>query len=201
VYGCGTLGLLAVAILRALHPGVRVLAVARFAHQARLAERLGAHRVFAHRPTDALIEGVAGELGLELQRPWRGAPMLNGGVDRIYDSVGSAETLEVGVRVAGPRARIVVTGVAPPRRFEWSPLYFKEIAVVGSNAFAIEAWEGRRQHAMQWYFEFLRTRRLDPTPLLTHRFPLARWREAFLACFDQGRSGAVKVLFEFAYDA
>jgi threonine dehydrogenase-like Zn-dependent dehydrogenase len=201
VYGCGTLGLLAVAILRALHPGVRVLAVARFAHQARLAERLGAHRVFAHRPTHALIEGVAAELGLEVQRPWRGAPMLNGGVDRIYDSVGSAETLEVGVRVAGPRARIVVTGVATPRRFEWSPLYFKEIAVVGSNAFAIEAWEGRRQHAMQWYFEFLRTRRLDPTPLLTHRFPLARWREAFLACFDQGRSGAVKVLFEFAHDA
>ena len=34
VYGCGTLGLLAVAILRALHPSVRVLAVARFAHQA-----------------------------------------------------------------------------------------------------------------------------------------------------------------------
>jgi threonine dehydrogenase-like Zn-dependent dehydrogenase len=197
VYGCGTLGLLAVAILRALHPGVRVLAVVRFAHQARLAERLGAHRVFAHRPVHALIEGVAADLGLDVQRPWRGAPMLNGGVERVYDSVGSAETLEVGVRVAGPRARIVVTGVAPPRRFEWSPLYFKEIALVGSNAFAVEEWDGRRQHAMEWYFEFLRAGRLDATPIVTHRFPLARWREAFLACGEQGRSGAVKVLFEF----
>jgi threonine dehydrogenase-like Zn-dependent dehydrogenase len=201
VYGCGTLGLLAIVILRALHPEVRVLAVARFAHQALLAERLGAHQVFAHRPSRALIESVAAELGLEVQRPWRGAPMLNGGVDRIYDSVGSAETLEVGVRVAGPRARIVVTGVAPPRRFEWSPLYFKEIAVVGSNAFAAETWDGRRQHAMEWYFEFLRAGQLDATPILTHRFPLERWREAFLACFDQGRSGAVKVLFEFPHGA
>jgi threonine dehydrogenase-like Zn-dependent dehydrogenase len=198
VYGCGTLGLLAVAILRALHPGVRVLAVARFPHQARLAERLGAGLVLPHRPTLGLIERVAAELGVEVQRPWRGAPMLNGGVDVVYDSVGSAETLEVGVRVTRPRGRIVVTGVAPPRRFEWSPLYFKEIAVVGSNAFAIEEWQGRRQHAMQWYFELLGSRGVDATPIVTHRFPLSRWRDAFLACLDQGRSGAVKVLFEFA---
>jgi len=34
VYGCGTLGLLAIAVLRALHPDVRVAAVARYAHQA-----------------------------------------------------------------------------------------------------------------------------------------------------------------------
>jgi len=113
------------------------------------------------------------------------ARACNGGVDVIYDSVGSAETLEVGVRVARPRGRIVVTGVAPPRRFEWSPLYFKEIAVVGSNAFAIEEWDGRRQHAMEWYFELLRTRRLDVTPILTHRFTLEEYREAFLACGDQ----------------
>ncbi len=198
VYGCGTLGLLSVAILRALHPDVRVLAVARFEHQARLARRLGAALVLPHRPTRQLIERVGAELGVEVQRPWRGDPMLNGGVDVVYDSVGSAETLEVGVRVARPRGRIVVTGVAPPRRFEWSPLYFKEIAVVGSNAFGVEEWEGRRQHAMEWYFELLRTRALDVTPILTHRFPLARWREAFLACFDQEKSGAVKVLFEYA---
>ena len=73
--------------------------------------------------------------------------------------------------------------------------------MVGSNAFAVEEWEGRRQHAMEWYFEFLRAGRLDATPILTHRFPLERWREAFLACSDQGRSGAVKVLFEFPHGA
>ena len=33
VYGCGTLGLMAIAILRALAPTVRVIAVARFPHQ------------------------------------------------------------------------------------------------------------------------------------------------------------------------
>jgi threonine dehydrogenase-like Zn-dependent dehydrogenase len=197
VYGCGTLGLLAIAILRALHPSVRVLAVARFAHQAALARKLGAEAVLAHRPTEALIEAVAEATGAEVQRPWRGLPMLSGGVDAIYDSVASAETLEVGLRVAAPRARIVLTGVATPRRFEWTPLYFKEVAVVGSNAFAVERFEGREQHAMAWYFVLLGRGALAAPPLVTHRFPLARWREALRASREHGRSGAVKVVFDY----
>jgi threonine dehydrogenase-like Zn-dependent dehydrogenase len=123
--------------------------------------------------------------------------MLNGGVDVVYDTVGTAETLEVGVRVTRSRGSVSVTGVEAPRRFEWTPLYWKELRLVGSNAFGVEEWEGRRQHAMAWYLELVAQGRLDVTALLTHRFPLDGWREAFLACREQGRSGAVKVLFEF----
>jgi len=197
VYGCGTLGLLTIAILRLLHPGVRILAVARYAHQARLARQFGAEQAIEHRPTTAIIEHAAEFSGTDVLKPWYGQPMLNRGVDVVYDTVGSAETLEVGVRVARPRARIVVTGVEIPRRFEWTPLYFKEISVVGSNAFAVEEWEGRRRHAMEWYLDWVSSARIDVTPIVTHRFSLSQYRDAFMACWNQGGSGAVKVLFEF----
>ncbi len=196
VYGAGTLGLLAVAILRALHPDVRVLVVARFDHQALLAAKFGAERVLRHRPTRRILEEVAEVTGAELAEPWRGLPMLNGGADVVYDTVSSAETFEVGVRAVRTRARIVALGVEPPRRFEWTPLYFKEISIVGSNGFGIEEYEGRRQHAMEWYFEFIRTRRIDVTPIITHRFPLEAYREAFMTCYAQGDHGAIKVLFD-----
>ena len=197
VYGCGTLGLLAIAILRALFPGVRVLAVARFDHQAELARRFGAERVFDHAPPRAIIAGLAETLGVELNEPWRGLPMLNGGVDVVYDTVTSPGTLEVGVRVARSRAKIVALGVEVPRRFEWTPLYFKELSLVGSNAFGVEEWDGRRQHAMAWYLELLERGRIDVTPILTHRYRLDDYREAFMQCYRQGESRAVKVLFEF----
>jgi threonine dehydrogenase-like Zn-dependent dehydrogenase len=197
VHGCGTLGLLGIAILRALHPALRVLAVARFDHQARLAEKFGAERVIRHEPARAVIEQVAEAVGAELFEPWRGLPMLNGGVDVVYDTVTSPGTLEIGVRMTRSRGTIVALGVEVPRRFEWTPLYFKELALVGSNAFATEEWEGRRQHAMEWYFEFVRAGTVDVTAILSHRFALEDYREAFLACYDQGRSGAVKVLFEY----
>ncbi len=196
VYGCGTLGLLAIAILRALHPDVRVLAVARFDHQAVLAEQFGAERIIRHRPTRRIIAEVAELTAADTLEPWRGLPMLNGGVAVVYDTVSAAETLEVGVRVARSRGSIVVIGVEPPRRFEWTPLYFKEISLIGSNGFGIEEYAGRRQHAMEWYFEFIRTKGIDVTPIITHRYPLDGYRKAFMVCHAQGEHGAVKVLFD-----
>jgi len=196
VYGCGTLGLCAIAALRALHPSVRVLAVARFAHQRALAEKLGAVRVLAHDPAHEIVAAIAAETAAEEVAPWRGLPMLLGGVDVVYDTVGLSATLEVGVRVTRSRGRISVTGVETPRRFEWTPLYFKELALVGSNAFGFETIGGRRQHAMRWYFGLVQ-RGLDVTPLLTHRFRLPQYREAFAAAHAQGESGAVKIIFDF----
>jgi threonine dehydrogenase-like Zn-dependent dehydrogenase len=49
---------------------------------------------------------------------------------------------------------------------------------------------------MDWYLELVKTGRIDVTRIITHRFPLAQWRDAFMTCHDQGRSGAVKVLFD-----
>src|SRR5579884_3595039 len=174
-------------------------AVARFPHQRRLAERFGATAVLPHAPAKALIEAVAAASGGTLMTPWYGLPWIHGGgVDVVYDTVGAPETLEVGVRVVASRGAIVVTGVEQPRRFEWTPLYFKEVSVIGSNAFGVEEFEGRRRHAMEIYLDLVAAGRIDVTPIITHRFALEQWVEAFLACGDQGASGAVKVLF--AYD-
>src|SRR5690606_13054219 len=171
--------------------------IARFPHQRRIAQQLGAHEVLPHEPTKAIIEAVARITGADLLTPWFGKPMLNGGVDVIYDTVGYPETLEVGVRITRPRGAIVVTGVEIPRRFEWTPLYFKEIHLIGSNAFGEENFEGRRRHAMEIYLDLVRDGRVDVTPILTHRFPLPRYREAFRACWDQSSSVAAKGLFDY----
>jgi threonine dehydrogenase-like Zn-dependent dehydrogenase len=197
VYGCGTLGLLSIVVLRLLHPRVRILAVARYGHQAALATRLGASVVVPWRPVEGIVDAVAGATGAETLAPWFGRPWLHGGVSTTYDTVGSPETVEVAIRVTAARGTIAVTGVEMPARFEWTPLYFKELRVVGSNAFGWETLNGERKHAMEFYFDFVKSGRVDATLIITHRFTLAQYREAFLACYDQGASGAVKVLFSY----
>ena len=107
------------------------------------------------------------------------------------------ETIEIGIRVLKARGTLVVTGVAGPARFEWTPLYFKEVAVVGSNAFGIEELDGRRQHGIAHYLELVATGRVDIRRMLTHTFPLERWRDAFTTLARQGDTGAVKVAFDF----
>jgi threonine dehydrogenase-like Zn-dependent dehydrogenase len=198
VYGCGTLGLLAIAILRVLHPTVRVLAVARFPHQKALAERFGAAVVLPHEPHKEIVERVAAETGAQIMTPWYGLPWLyGGGVEVVYDTVGFPGTVEIGLRIAASRGALVITGVEAPQRFEWTPLYFKEISVIGSNAFGVEEFEGKRRHSMEIYLDMVASGRIDVTPILTHRFTLEEYRDAFLTCGDQGKTGAVKVLFSY----
>lgn len=60
----------------------------------------------------------------------------------------------------------------------------------------METFDGRRQHAMEWYFDLMKSHSIDVTPILSHRFALERYRDAFMACYRQGQSGAVKVLFD-----
>jgi threonine dehydrogenase-like Zn-dependent dehydrogenase len=200
VYGAGVLGQLSVVVLRALFPDARVAIVARYEHQAELAARMGAECVIDARDASQVVEQIAALTGAKVHRPKSTLPWLLRGVNVIYDTVGTAETLEVGVRVADPCARIVITGVGAPSRFEWTPLYFKEVELVGSNAFGIEEVDGTRSHAMEHYLRLVADGRVEPTSVITHHLRLDQYREAFLMTRAKSRHRAVKAVFDFAPD-
>jgi threonine dehydrogenase-like Zn-dependent dehydrogenase len=196
VYGAGALGTCATAILRALHPDVDVMVVARFDAQADLARQLGA-TVVPHEPRERVIEEAAAWSAGVLQIS-DGLPMAYpGGIDVVYDTVGRPETFEVGVRVLRARGTLVKAGVHGPARWEWTPLYFKEISWVGSNAFGIEVVDGVRRHGIAHYLDLAAGGLVDLGPMLTHTFPLERWRDAFGVLATQADTGAIKVAFEF----
>jgi threonine dehydrogenase-like Zn-dependent dehydrogenase len=198
VYGGGALGTTATAILRALHPDVEVMVVARFPAQAALARRLGAAVVNPY-PREQLLEEAAAWSGGVLQKAERGSlPMAHpGGIDVVYDTVGTGDTAEVGVRLLKSRGTMVKSGVNAPERWEWSPLYFKEISWVGSNAFGVEEVDSERLHGIAHYLRLVQDGRIDLTGMLTHTFRLDEWREAFTALATQEETGAVKVAFDF----
>ncbi|HEX4864294.1 MAG TPA: alcohol dehydrogenase catalytic domain-containing protein, partial [Acidimicrobiales bacterium] len=197
VYGAGALGTTAIAILRALYPDVEVAVIARFDAQADLARKLGASVVLAPDDRMQIIEELAAWSGGRLVLGTTGLPMCHpGGIDVVYDTIGKPETLEVGVRLLRARGTLVKAGFHAPGRWEWSPLYFKELNWVGSNAFGIEEVEGVRRHAIEHYLALVSAGRVDITPMLTHTFRLEQWREAFAALADQASSGAIKVAFD-----
>jgi threonine dehydrogenase-like Zn-dependent dehydrogenase len=200
VYGCGSLGLLTVQLLTALFPRVRVLAVDRKERLRPLVAELGARAFFTARGRE-LVEQIAAHLGAPVRRPFFGLPWIHGGVDRVYDTVGAPGSLEIAVRIVRPRAAIVMVGVAEPARFEWTPLYFKEIALLGSNAYGVEQLEGRRAHGIELFLDLVASGRIAPRGFVTHRYPLERFGEAFMAVYDKRRSGAIKVLFDPALAA
>ncbi len=192
VYGSGTLAFAAIALLRHLYPAAEVWAVTRPGARAALADRLGAHAVLSCQPDD-LVAQVARRAGAAALWPWSGRDWLQDGPAVVYDTIGSAQTVETSLRLLATGGTLVISGVEPPRRFEWTLLYFKELHVIGSNGFGVEEVGGAAKHAFEHYFDFVGGG-LDLTPVITHRFPLDRWDEAVLTVKDARRTGAVKVL-------
>lgn len=196
VVGAGALGLASVAILSALYPEVEVAVVARFPAQFEMARAFGASLVLAHEPRLALVEALAEWSGGVLYAAFDGLPMAHPGhIDVVYDTVAKPETFEVGVRVLAERGRLVYTGVAVPGRWEWTPVYFKELTIVGSNAFAMEEFEGVRKHAIEHYLSLVQAGRIDLTGMVTHRYPLEDWWDALKALSRPADSGVVKAAF------
>jgi len=194
VYGSGTLAFAAIALLRHLYADTEVWAATRSGRRSELATRFGAHAVLSSAP-DELIAQVADRAGATPLRPWSKRDWLQDGPAVVYDTIGSTQTVETSLRLLGTGGTLVISGVEPPKRFEWTPLYFKEIRVIGSNGFGIEEVGGVAKHAMLHYFDFI-AGGLDLTPVITHRFPLDRWAEAVLTVKNARQTGAVKVLLE-----
>lgn len=193
VYGCGGLGAVLIHLLRLWD--VRVFAVDPRPHARALAEKLGA-RAFGTSGAE-LVEEIAAATDASVMRPRFAMPWVHHAVDRVFDSVGAPGTLETALRVIRPRGSIVLVGVATPGRFEWTPLYSKEVSILGSSGYGLETFEGKRAHAIEHYLALLEAGRVTPTGVLTHRFPLADYKEAFLTARARGDGAAIKVAFDF----
>ena len=74
------------------------------ASQREKAVAIGATDFFSLPPRE-LIAAIGERTETPLLRPMGGLPWLHGGVDRVYDTVATAGTLEMGVRVLRPHGR------------------------------------------------------------------------------------------------
>lgn len=195
VVGAGTIGLCAVAALRALEYRCRVVVLARHGPQADLARRFGADQVVMARG-DYRPE-LARALGGRLVRPLLGPPAVLGGADLALECAGSPRALDDALRFARGGGRVVLLGLAAiTRQLDLTPIWLKELRVGGSYAYGLEDRDGQRRHTFALAIDLLRAGRADLSPLITHRFPLHRFREALATATDKRASGAIKVVLE-----
>jgi threonine dehydrogenase-like Zn-dependent dehydrogenase len=191
VVGAGTLGLAAVAALRALTPDVRVAVIARHEHQEQAALELGAHRVVRTEDETTLVEVLAQEVGVGVTGRGRGAMLLDG-FTTVVEAVGSGETIGLAARLCAKRGVVHLLGAAARVEVDFAPFWFKELDLVGSFCHGVDSHRGSSAHSFSRAIEILGTCALLRR-LVTHVFPLDELQRAveIAACRD---AGAIKVL-------
>jgi threonine dehydrogenase-like Zn-dependent dehydrogenase len=190
VVGAGTVGVLCLLVLRELTPAGRVLVVAKHPGQRDLARRLGATEVVG---TGEAVAAIRRATRAHRLVPERGQPFLLGGADVALDCAGSRSSLELALRTTRAGGRVVLAGM-PEAGADLSPVWFRELEVVGAYAAATEVTDGGAVPGFDLAVELARSAPLDG--LVGGVYPLSRWREALDHAFSAGRLGTFKVAFD-----
>jgi threonine 3-dehydrogenase len=173
VTGCGPIGIFAVGICKAAGAS-RIIASDVNQTRLDLARTMGAHDAVTPQDADAAVRAATNGLGVDVVLEMSGVP----------SAIHQAFAL---VRVGG---RVQMLGI-PSKPFDVdlaTEIIFKGITVYGVV--------GRKMYDT-WIqmTQFLRSGQFDPTPVITHRFPLEAFDDA-IAAIKGGSAG--KVVFEIA---
>ena len=192
VVGAGAVGLLALLALRRRHPGATVVVVAKHAAQQRRARELGADEVVTPDTALARVRRLSRALRLE---PVRGGPLLLGGADVALDCAGSTASLDLALRATRAGGRVVLSGM-PARGVDLTPLWFRELELVGTYASpaVVPEADGTERRTFDVALELAADPRLRGW--VDAGWPLERWREAVDGAADAGRLGTVKTALD-----
>lgn len=190
VVGAGTVGILTLLALREFTEAGTIVVVAKHRGQRDLALRFGATEVVG--PREAVSAVRRSSRAFRLQ-PERGGAFLLGGVDVAVECAGTRRSLDLALRTTRAGGRVVLAGL-PVAGADLTPVWFRELEVVGAYASGIESVNGDRRSAFELALSL--AAEVDLDSLLGATYPLASWREAIDHAMSSGRLGTPKVAFD-----
>ena len=190
IYGAGIIGQQLLRALKGLGCGARLVVVARYPFQERLAAAGGADHVLLKPNRRQLGEA----LGCKFLSTTLGGGNLEGGADFFFDCVGSKNSFQAGLLALRARGTFVMVGTAGTvGQVDLSSLWFRELRLTGSAMYAYGHLQGRRQRTYQVALDLLASKDFPAAGLLTHTFPLQRYHQIFQTALDKRHHESVKV--------
>lgn len=198
VLGSGTVGLLTVAALKMLPVDCQIYATAKYEFQKELALEMGADLVINPSKED-LYQRIAEECGAKMFKPSLGKRVVEGGVQRCYDSVATPATIDDALRLTEAGGSVVLVGSASDAKgIDLTPVWFREVDLVGSYIYSVEEFQGSPRRTFDLAIDLMVQNEAIPLRrMVTHRFQLEDWKDAIRTAQSHRESGSVKVVFDF----
>lgn len=197
VIGCGMIGLAVIQAVRVLSPNCHIIAMARYPHQEKMAQKLGANEVIVN---GDLYKAVARITDGKLYTGALNTRMVLGGFDVTFDCVGSERTVQDSLRWTRAGGTVVLAGVSLERmHVDLTPVWYQEVNLIGLLAHGMQEWNKTRQSTYDLTTNLLLEKRFTAKELITHRYPLEKRQTAVRTAMDK-TSGAIKVMIDYRFE-
>jgi threonine dehydrogenase-like Zn-dependent dehydrogenase len=176
VVGVGAMGALAIRLARLCSPAT-IVAYGLRDEELELALALGA---------DAAVNVAQTDAEAETRR------LAGSGLDVVVETAGAVAAAELSTRLAREGGRVVLLGIAGRDQeltLAADRIPLRDLTVFGSVGYTTAAWARM--------VDLLRKRLVDLDPIVTQRFPLDRYEEAF-ALMDDRRGVVARIVLEHA---
>jgi L-iditol 2-dehydrogenase len=110
------------------------------------------------------------------------------GLDIVFECSGDPAAIDHAQRLLAPGGMLMLVGIPPVERVSFDPHPTRRRELTLKNV-------RRQTGCMAAVIELIADGRIDPRPMLTHRFPLARIAEAF-ELVEGYRDGVIKAIIE-----
>ncbi len=198
VYGAGVLGLGLIASLRAIGYAGRIDALDISPLALELAGKFGADNAFRlPRERRARFEDIARRTNATVQQARFENYMISGGYDVVFDCVGSGTSVEESIKWTRARGQMVMVGTGNGGGADLTAVWFRELTILGAYGRQVERIGERSIGTYQLVHELMAAGKLSVGAMLTHKFPLADYRQAFTVAMNKDAHKAVKVALDF----
>lgn len=175
IFGCGPTGLFAVGVAR-VSGASEIISVGKHEFRMEIAKKMGADHILKY-PDDDIVKLITEITDGE-------------GVDVVIEMTGSQDAINQGLSVLKKGGRFTMFGI-PSGKVEIdlaNGIIFKGAVVIGIS--------GRKMFDT-WYrvAGLLESKRIDISPVITHKFPLEEFKKGFELMMSEERKAAKILLF------
>jgi threonine dehydrogenase-like Zn-dependent dehydrogenase len=194
IIGGGVIGTMVLKAIRGLRIDCHVTVADPSVFAAGLAKKSGADHII----TDGdILSNAVRVTGAARHKPMMGQEILMGGFAKIYDTVGSAKTLNAAMRCLTAGGTISQVGIWHDVKLDLTPLWLKQQTLKGVYGCGYANYEGKWMHMFDIALDMVSAGKVDLEGMVTHKFPLDNFAEMIEVNLAKEKHQAIKTAVSF----
>jgi threonine dehydrogenase-like Zn-dependent dehydrogenase len=194
IIGGGVIGTMVLKAIRGLDIDCAITVVDPSTFAANLAKQAGADHVITY---CNVVKDTVRLTGASRYKPMMGPDILMGGFARIYDSVGSSETLNMAMRCLAAGGTLSQVGIWHDVKLDLTPLWLKQQTLKGVYGCGYADYKGKTLHMFEIALDMVDKGKVTLDGMVTHMFSLENFDKMIEVNLAKEKHRAVKTAVSF----